>query len=303
MRWRRRGPTGSELRCVPGLGRRPRSAPCDRAAVGGRGARGRRATCARGRQRQRCNRTGRRIVRAGSDRAQHRRDAGCRPLCCAPRVCGARHTEPGGALLTSAPSHSAPPLGTPPRSAARRSAPDCGRPVDLQPGLVSRSRHHGRRRRSGRCTRRCHGCGRSRLVGGRRGRRRSNCGRRGGRWGRHGHRGRRRNGRRARDGRRIDRRRRTTRRQQGQWIQIRLRLRRQAHAEMHVGLRDLAVAARADRADGAAFGDGRAPDHADRAEMRERDRVPLGRLDGDAFPRRRHHAGKAHRSRRGCEHR
>ncbi len=47
---------------------------------------------------------------------------------------------------------------------------------------------------------------------------------------------------------------------------------------MNVGLRDLGVPARPDRADGGALGDGRSLDDRDRAEMGERDRVSVGGL-------------------------
>jgi hypothetical protein len=244
---------------------------------------------------------GSRAVRAGSDRARARHNAGRRSPCCARHVHDPCHAALGSARLTSAP-----PCGAP-----RRSVPGRGRGIDPEPGSMGRNRggrrrgrscHHGRGRRIGRCVRRCRGRGRSRQLGrGRRRRCRSSDGCGGWRR-RHGQNGRRRSRRSTRDGRRIDRRGGTARGQQRQRIQISLCLRRQAHAEMHVGLWDLAVAARADRADGTAFDDLRGPVHADRAEMRERDRVSVGRLDGDAPSRRRDRAGEAHRSRRGREH-
>jgi hypothetical protein len=67
---------------------------------------------------------------------------------------------------------------------------------------------------------------------------------------------------------------------------------------MHVGITDLRVAARADRADHVALGDGRRLGRNDRAEMRERDREPVGGRDRDDSSRARDAAGERDGSRR-----
>ena len=114
-------------------------------------------------------------------------------------------------------------------------------------------------------------------------------------------------GRRYRDRRRVGRRhgrrrRSRARREQRERVDVALRLRRQAHAEVDIRLLDLGVAARADRADRRALRDGGVRGDRDRAQMRQRHRVAVGRLDRDALPRGRHRAGEGHRARGGCDH-
>jgi hypothetical protein len=141
-------------------------------------------------------------------------------------------------------------------------------------GGGSRGGDLGRRRSD----RRCRSDGRCRS--GQRCRRRGR--RRVGSWGRD-HRRRRRSHewRRGENGRRSGRRARPSR-QKRSGIDVSLRLRGNANAEMDVGLRELRLAARADRPDGVAFGDGGVRRDRDRAEMRERHGVAVRRLDGHA---------------------
>jgi hypothetical protein len=71
---------------------------------------------------------------------------------------------------------------------------------------------------------------------------------------------------------------------------------------MDVRLRNLRVAARPDRADRRAFGDGGVLGDRDRAQVRERHRVAVGRLDRDALPRGRHRARERHGAGRRRDH-
>jgi hypothetical protein len=75
-------------------------------------------------------------------------------------------------------------------------------------------------------------------------------------------------------------------RQEPDRVEVALRLRRRAHAEMDEGLRHLGVAARTDRPDAVALGDRRALRDGDRAEVRQRDGVTVGGRDRDALARR-----------------
>ncbi len=87
--------------------------------------------------------------------------------------------------------------------------------------------------------------------------------------------------------------------QERERVEIPLLLRGPAEAEMDVGLRDLDLAARPDRADPCPFGDRGALGRADRAEVRQRHRVTVGRLDRDALPRGRDRPGEGDRPRGG----
>ena len=142
----------------------------------------------------------------------------------------------------------------------------------------------------GRCRHRRGGGGRSRLR------------RRRGRGSRRGRRGR---GRRRRRGRRgsglRSRRRRGGRGQERERIDVALVLRRHAHAHGHIRGVVRERAARPDRADRRALGHGRVLRDGDRPEMRERDRIPVGRLNRHRFAARGHRAGEADGAARGCD--
>ena len=88
-------------------------------------------------------------------------------------------------------------------------------------------------------------------------------------------------------GRRIGRWSSGPRGQQRQRVEVALLLRRQAHAEVDIRLRQLGIAARPDRRRPRAPSRRRALGDGDRAEMGERDRVSVRRLDRDALARRR----------------
>jgi hypothetical protein len=128
--------------------------------------------------------------------------------------------------------------------------------------------------------------------------------------GRFGSRDRRRRGRRSvHRRRRLDDRRRRGRRprnrargQEGQWVDVALRIARRTDAEVDVGLGMVDDPARPDRPDNSRLTDGRAAGHSDRAEVDERRRVPERRLDRDRFAASRNGAGKRDDSLRGCEH-
>jgi hypothetical protein len=84
-----------------------------------------------------------------------------------------------------------------------------------------------------------------------------------------------------------------SRRQQRQWIDVALRIHGDSDPQMHVGLRELDVAARSDRADRLALCDDRAARNRDRTEMHERDRVPVLCLDRHRLATTRDRAGEA----------
>ena len=66
------------------------------------------------------------------------------------------------------------------------------------------------------------------------------------------------------------------RRQERQRVDVTVRIRRVADAQVDVRLGPFGIAARADRADDVSFGDLRSDGHADRAEVDERDRPAVG---------------------------
>ena len=103
--------------------------------------------------------------------------------------------------------------------------------------------------------------------------------------------------------RRRPRRRRAAGRQQGQGIDVALRIARHAQAEVHVRLRQFDDTARADRPHHRRFSHERAARHPDGAEVDERGRVPERRLDRHRLPAGRHRPGKGHHTLRGGEHR
>ena len=74
------------------------------------------------------------------------------------------------------------------------------------------------------------------------------------------------------------------RREQRERIEVAVRVRSQADAEVDVGLRPFHVAARADRAHHLALLDSRARSHADRPEMDQCDGIPVCRPDGETEP-------------------
>jgi hypothetical protein len=81
-------------------------------------------------------------------------------------------------------------------------------------------------------------------------------------------------------------------RQECERIEIAVRLGRQPNAEVHVRLGMLRLSARADGADHVALGKRRPKAHGDRAEMHERDRVPVRSTDREREARRGHGAGE-----------
>ena len=109
-------------------------------------------------------------------------------------------------------------------------------------------------------------------------------------------------GRRGRLGRRRRRRRRRRSRHDGRCgqererVEIALGLGRDADAEVDVRPRDLGVTARADRGDRLAFCDGRPGGDRGRAEMRERDREPVGGGDRERASRARDGAAERRRA-------
>ena len=158
----------------------------------------------------------------------------------------------------------------------------------------TRGHRDGRLRRKRR-RRRC-ACRR----GGRRGSRlRRGCGRR--RRGRlnHDRRRRRRRGSRSRSRRR---RRLAARRQVCQRVEVALRVGGRPEAEVHVSAGDLGGAARTGEADHVPLGEGRAFGCAERAEVRERDREPVGRRDRDRLAGAGDRAGERHRAGGGRTH-
>jgi hypothetical protein len=200
------------------------------------------------------------------------------------------------------------------------------RPAEVRHALHARRRRHtpvpARRGGSddrGRASRddrqRVVGCGIARGIG--RGCRRGGLGRRGGRGGRRsgrsrmgigGHRGGRGRhglGLRGGSGRgrsRSDRRRgrRHDRgRQEPQWVEVALGLGRDTDPKMDVRLRHLGVSRGPCRGHGLTFADRRSFRDGERAEMRERDGVAVGRRDREALARDRDGSGERHRPGRG----
>ena len=161
----------------------------------------------------------------------------------------------------------------------RLSRRDCRRYV----GRTRRDRRCGRRRgRHRSCGR--HGCGGDRRLRRRRHRRRGRSRRPG------------------RRGRRHHLRRRREHGQKAERIEVPLVVGRGANAEVHVWHVELRGAARPDRADDRSLVDARVARNGDRAEMRQADGEPLGRLDRDRLAVRRHGAGEAHDAGCGREH-
>jgi hypothetical protein len=99
------------------------------------------------------------------------------------------------------------------------------------------------------------------------------------------------------------RRRRNTRRQQGQRIDVPLRIARHARAEVDVGLRQVDHAARPDRPDDRAFSHERPAHHCDRPEVDERGGVAERRLDRQRLTPGRHRSRERNDSLRRGEHR
>jgi hypothetical protein len=97
--------------------------------------------------------------------------------------------------------------------------------------------------------------------------------------------------------------RRDTRRQQGQGIDVALRIARHPGAEVHVRLRQFDHAARADRPHHRRFSHKRPARHPDRPEVDESGRISERRLDRNRLPAGRHRSGKGHHALRGGEHR
>ena len=180
------------------------------------------------------------------------------------------------------------------RRGCRRRHDDRGR------ALGSRGRRRGRHSR-----RRRRGCSRLRRRGRSRGRRRSRSRRRRGRRrARSGRRSRHRCGRRrgCRRGRRGGRRSGGPRRKVGERVAVTLRVGGDADAEVDVRPVDLGVAARPDRGDAVALGHRGARRDRQRAEMRERDREPVGGRDRESAARARHRSREGDGAARGRAH-
>ncbi len=88
-------------------------------------------------------------------------------------------------------------------------------------------------------------------------------------------------------------------RKQGHRVDVVVGARADPDPEVHVGRWPFRLAARADHADRSALGDGVALDHGDATEVGQRDRVPVGGLDRDGAPVRRHRARERHDARGG----
>jgi hypothetical protein len=101
--------------------------------------------------------------------------------------------------------------------------------------------------------------------------------------------------------RRLARRRRRQgrRRQEPQRVEVALRLGGNPDPEVHVRLRQLDLAGRADRPHAVTLGYRRALGDRDRAEVGQRDGVPVGRRDREALARSRDDAREGHRPGRG----
>ena len=105
------------------------------------------------------------------------------------------------------------------------------------------------------------------------------------------------------DGRRPTRRRREPRRQQGQGIDVALRIARDARAEVHVGIGQVHDPARTDRPHHRRFSHERTARHSDRPEVDERGRVSKRRLNRHRLPTGRDRSGEGHHTLYGGEHR
>ena len=92
-----------------------------------------------------------------------------------------------------------------------------------------------------------------------------------------------------------------SRREEAQGVDVALRIGRDPDAEVDVRLLELGRAARAHATDGRAFGDDRALQHADRAEMDERDRVAVVGVDRDRLAAAGNRPGKRDGSARGSD--
>ncbi len=88
-------------------------------------------------------------------------------------------------------------------------------------------------------------------------------------------------------------------RQEGQRIDVALRIRGDPDAQVHVWLRHLGVATRPDRSDRVPLGDRRPSDDAQRAEMRQRHGVAARRCDRDTRAGARDRSRERHRARGG----
>ena len=82
-------------------------------------------------------------------------------------------------------------------------------------------------------------------------------------------------------------------REEPERVDVALRVGRDADAEVHVRAGMLGLAARPERPDGLALGDEGAAPHGGLTEVKERDRVPVGRPDRDRAPASGHCPGKA----------
>jgi hypothetical protein len=91
-------------------------------------------------------------------------------------------------------------------------------------------------------------------------------------------------------------------RQEGERIDVAVRVRAHADAEMDVRLVVLGVAARADRPEGCALRDGRLRSDLERAEVEERDRVAVGGLHRHGSTSARDRAGEGDDSGGRCAH-
>jgi hypothetical protein len=102
--------------------------------------------------------------------------------------------------------------------------------------------------------------------------------------------------------RRGRRRRNRPRRQEGQWVEVALRIARRADAEIDIRLRMVRDSARSDGSDDSCLADGHPAGHGDRAEVDECCRIRERCLDRDRLAARGNGAGKRDDSLRGCEH-
>jgi hypothetical protein len=82
--------------------------------------------------------------------------------------------------------------------------------------------------------------------------------------------------------------------QEGERIEVTLRLGRRADAEVHERLRHFGLPRRTDRRDAFALSDRRPLGSRDRAQVRQRDRQPVGRRDRETLARDRHRARERH---------
>jgi hypothetical protein len=82
------------------------------------------------------------------------------------------------------------------------------------------------------------------------------------------------------------------RREESQRIEVSVRVRGQANPEVHMGLGKVGLSARSDDANDVSLSDLLIPSHAHCTELKERDRVAVGRPNGDRAAACRHDAGK-----------